>query len=512
MMDEGKGHTLLQHGDMMQFRELVRKMADYQQAFSLMEWDLRTGAPKKGHELRAQAMGTLSAEIFRILTSSQMESYLMEFSDPEQMRRLDPVMQATVRILKKEFDLNQHIPADRYEKYKVLVSHAESAWEDAKTSSDFERLRPYLEQIIAFKLEFIEYWGYGENKYDTLLDQYEPGMTVQILNPIFTALRGETVKLVQAIVEKGQMVDMQPFMQMCDIQKQRQLSRLMLEKIGYDFAAGRLDETLHPFQTTINRFDARVTTRYVANDVLNALFSTLHEGGHALYEQGISTDFVNTPVADGASMGIHESQSRFWENMIGRSRAFWETHYGEFQKIFVGQFDRVSLDDFYHAINRVQPSLIRIEADEVTYNLHVMLRYEIEQGLINETFQVKDLPEVWRTRMQEDFGLIPPDDAQGVLQDVHWSGGDFGYFPTYTLGNIYAAQFRQTMMKELPDFEDLIRTGRLNLLKSWLNEKIHRHGKFFTPAEIVQRVTGEPIDSKYFIAYINEKYTDLYQL
>ncbi|WP_303802825.1 carboxypeptidase M32 [Alicyclobacillus macrosporangiidus] len=494
-----------------EFREYVRKMLHFEEAINLMYWDLRTGAPKKGVELRSEAIGTLAAEVFAMQTSPQMEEYLNVLSEPGTFQALDPVTQATVREVKKEFDRNRKIPADRFKAYVVLTSQAESVWEEAKKTADFASFRPYLEKIVAMKIEFIGYWGYQGNKYNTLLDQYEPGLTVEQLDGIFGPLREETVKLVQAIVDSGIRPDLRHFRGHYPKDKQRALSLDLLRNMGYDFAAGRLDETEHPFQTTINRYDARVTTKFLEDDLRSAISSTVHEGGHALYEQGVSPDLIGTPLCTGASMGIHESQSRFYENMIGRSHAYWESHLPVVRRYFP-EFEDVSVDEFYRAMNDVSPSLIRIEADEVTYNLHIMIRYELEKALINETLRVADLPGVWREKMREYLGVEPDSDATGVLQDVHWSGGDFGYFPSYSLGNIYAAQFRHQLAKEIPDYMEQVRRGEMLEIKRWLNEKIHRFGKTLTPGEIVRQATGEDIDAKYLIDYLHEKFDPLYNL
>lgn len=493
-----------------QFRDYLKQILHYEEALSLMYWDLRTGAPKKGVPLRAEAIGTLSEEVFSRNTSPQMEEYLNQLTDAAVYTTLDPVMQATVREVKKQFDRTKKIPIDRYKEYVMLTSQAESVWEDAKHTNNFALFRPYLEKIVAMNIEFAGYWGYQDNRYDTLLDQYEPGMTVKQLDKLFGDLRGDLVALVQRIVDSGIRPDVRPFLGYFPKDKQRQLALSMLEKLGYDFDAGRLDETVHPFETTINRFDVRVTTNYNERDVRTALFGVIHECGHALYEQGISTDLMGTPLCTGASMGIHESQSLFFENIIGRSREFWEAHYDELKNVFPS-FHEVSLDAFYRGINDVHPSFIRVEADEVTYALHIMIRYELEKALINEELKVADLPEVWRSKMKEYLGVVPETDSQGVLQDVHWAGGSFGYFPSYALGYIYSAQFRHALAKEMPDFRERIRSGNVLDVRQWLKENIHRHGKMLTPREIVKSVTGEEIDSRYLVDYLNEKYLPLYQ-
>ncbi|CAK4814168.1 unnamed protein product [Aphanomyces euteiches] len=282
--------------------------------------------------------------------------------------------------------------------------------------------------------------------------------------------------------------------------------------MGYDFDAGRLDETVHPFATGLNPGDVRITTRYLEDDVVSALFGTIHEGGHALYEQNISADLIGTNLCTGTSMGIHESQSRFWENMIGRSSSFWGRYYADLQKTFPGQFDDVSVEAFYKAINEVKPSLIRIEADELTYNLHIMIRYEIEKALFNETITAAELPQFWNEKYKEYLGVEPSNNEEGVLQDVHWSSGAFGYFPSYALGNMYAAQIRHTLQQRMPNFEELVKQGNLLPIKEWLVEQIYQYGKSLTPAEIIQQVTGEALNSDYLVAYFEEKYQEIYKL
>ncbi|KPV43381.1 peptidase M32 [Alicyclobacillus ferrooxydans] len=486
-------------------------MLHFEEALMLMHWDLRTGAPKRGVPLRAEAIGTLSDEIFRMKTSKQMEEYLDRLSDPAVSSEIDPVTSGTVRELRREYEMNRAIPADRKKAFVMLTSQAESVWEEAKETSNFALFKPYLERIVDMQLEFIDYWGYQENPYDTLLDHYEPGITVKQLDEIFGGLREETVKLLQDIVASDARPNPAPLLQDFEIWKQRELSEHLLKHIGYDFTAGRLDTTVHPFMQTINRYDARVTTMYVKNDLRSSVFSTIHEGGHALYEQGISPELIGTPLCTGTSMGVHESQSRFYENMIGRSMEFWETQY----PLLVERFPNLksmSLEEYYGAINEVQPSLIRIDADEVTYNLHIMIRYEIEKALINRELKVADLPEVWREKMRDYLGVEPPNDALGVLQDVHWSGGDFGYFPSYALGNIYGAQIREALAKELPDYMEQVRKGNLHEVKAWLNDKVHRHGKLLGPREILRSVTGQDIDSAALVRYLNDKYRPLYRI
>ncbi|HWQ30780.1 MAG TPA: carboxypeptidase M32, partial [Negativicutes bacterium] len=479
------------------FLEHVKRIRYYNDALAVLYWDLRTGAPRKGAAQRAEVIGMLSAEIYQLSTSAEMEKYLEYFERPENNASLDNIMKAVVRECRKEFDKYRKIPADKYKEYVILTSNAETVWEDAKNNDDFPLFKPYLEKIVEFNLEFIELWGYEGNKYNTLLDFNEPGMTVDQLDRIFDELRTRIVPLIAKIGKAPVQPEEGILNRYFDIAKQEEFSLYILEKMGYDFDAGRLDESEHPFTIGINPGDVRITTHYYPKDFASALMSSMHEGGHALYEQNISEELNGTPLCTGASDGIHESQSRFWENIIGRSRGFWEKYYEDLQKVFPQQLGNVSLDSFHRAINKVEPSLIRVEADEVTYNLHVMIRYEIEKALINREIKVADLPEVWKAKMKEYLGVTPSDDRTGVLQDVHWSGGSFGYFPSYTLGNIYAAQLYNAAKKEIGDFDSLIAKGELATIKKWLADKVHKHGKLMKPQELIREITGEGIDPRY---------------
>ncbi|WP_311198878.1 carboxypeptidase M32 [Paenibacillus hexagrammi] len=492
------------------FKAYVRKMKQYEEAIALIYWDMRTGAPKKGIGTRSEVVGELSAEVFRMSTSEEMGGYVDFFMQPEQLEKLDTISRKMVLECKKDYDRSKKIPADKYQEYVVLTSQAESVWEDAKHKSDFAMFQPYLEKIVATTREFIELWGYEGNKYNTLLDMYEPGMTVDKLDEVFGALRSKVVPLLQRIQASPNQPDRSFLDQQYDIAKQKQFSLMILNQMQYDFEAGRLDETVHPFATALNPGDVRITTRYLPNDITSALFGTIHEGGHALYEQNISSDLVGTNLCTGTSMGIHESQSRFWENVVGRSREFWNRYYGELQSTFAGQIDDIDVDTFYKANNHIHPSLIRIEADELTYNLHIMIRYELEKELINGSIQVADLPEAWNAKYKEYLGVVPANNGEGVLQDVHWAGGAFGYFPSYSLGNMYAAQFTNTLRKELPNFDQLIEAGNLAPIKEWLTDKIYQYGKLLTPSEIVMQVTGEELNPDYLVQYLEDKYKEIY--
>ncbi|CAM4046154.1 carboxypeptidase M32 [Mesobacillus thioparans] len=491
------------------FLDYVKKMAAYGEALSLIYWDLRTGAPKKGAAQRSEVIGVLSSEVFNMSTSEEMASYIARLSNEQ---ALSEITRKTLEECRKDYDRNKKIPADEYREYVILQSKAETVWEEAKTNSDFDLFRPYLEKLVETTKRFIGYWGYEGNRYNTLLDMYEPGVTVEVLDQVFGDLRKKIVPLVQQISSSTEKPETGFLFQHFPKEKQRAFSLEILKQMGYDFDAGRLDETVHPFAMGLNPGDVRVTTKYDETDFRTAVFGTIHEGGHALYEQNISEELVGTPMSSGTSMGIHESQSLFYENFVGRNLSFWKHNYSLLQEYSDGQFSGVDVEDFYRAVNESKPSLIRIEADELTYPLHVMVRYEIEKGLFNDEIEVKDLPEIWNDKYEQYLGIRPDNDAVGVLQDVHWAGGSFGYFPSYALGYMYAAQFKNAMLKDLPDYEELMEQGNLQPVKEWMTEKVHKHGKMKKPLEILTDVTGEGLNAQYLVDYLYEKYSKVYQL
>lgn len=490
------------------FLEYVKKITAYNEALGLIYWDLRTGAPKQGIDRRSEVIGVLSTEVFRLSTSEEMAAYIAGLSDKE----LSDVTKKTLNECQKDYELNKKIPVEEYREYVILQSKAESIWEEARANSDFELFRPYLEKLVEMTKRFVNYWGYKGNKYNTLLDLYEPGVTVEILDHVFEELREKIIPLVQQIADSPNKPKTDFLYERFAKDNQRSFTLDILTQMGYNFEAGRLDETVHPFATGLNPGDVRVTTRYDELDFRTAVFGTIHEGGHALYEQNLSKELIGTLLCSGTSMGIHESQSLFFENFVGRNYSFWEHNYNLLKRYANGQFDKVDLKDFYRAINESKPSLIRIEADELTYPLHIIIRYEIEKGLINDEIEVKDLPEIWNSMYEKYLGIRPDNNALGVLQDVHWSSGSFGYFPSYALGYMYAAQFKNKMLEDLPNFDQLLEKGDLLPIKEWLNTNIHQYGKLKKPLEILHDVTGEGLNARYLIDYLYEKYGGIYQL
>lgn len=494
------------------FLEYNHRMRSYSEAVGVMYWDLRTGAPKKGVAVRAEAIGLLSTEAFKMSVSDEMASYLAFFEEAENAKQCDPFLKRLVEENRKNYDRSVKIPPDKYQEYVVLTSQAESAWEEAKHANDYAQFSPYLAKIIAFTREFVELWGYDKHPYDTLLDQYEPGMTVEKLDQVFGALREKLVPLVKAVQESKNQPETEFLYQSFPIDQQKAFNRYILEQLGYDFDAGRVDETEHPFATGLNLGDVRITTHYKENHFLDALFSTIHECGHALYEQNVSPELDRTILCSGTSMGIHESQSRFWENMIGRSRPFWDRYYADLVKEFPEQLSGISKETFYRAMNEAKPSLIRTESDELTYNLHIMIRYELEKDIIAGKVTVEELPALWNAKYEEYLGITPPNDTKGILQDVHWAGGSFGYFPSYALGNMYAAQFEKTLRQELPNLDELVAKGDFAPIRGWLKENIHQYGAMKTPGELVTGITGEELNPAYLVEYLERKYKDVYQL
>ncbi len=490
------------------FKEYVKNSSYLGSAFSALYWDARVNIPKKGMPRRSELLGYLSTEQYKLQTSETIKGFIDYFSGkPVQ----DDITAGMVRNTRKEYDRTMKIPEQEYREYVVACSDSEAAWEVAHANSDFEMFLPHLEKLIAFNRRFIGYWGYKDTPYDTLLDFYEPGATVEMIDKVFAQLKDAIVTLVDKIGQSHFHPDDSIFKKTFSAAEQESFSRFVLEKMGYDFDAGRLDVSTHPFTINFNNHDVRITTRYLENEFRSALFSCVHEGGHALYEQGIPDSLFGTGLDQGISMGVHESQSRFWENLIGRSRAFWNYFLPEAQKRFT-QFSGVSLDEFYRGINAVTPSLIRVEADELTYSLHIIIRYELEKQIFNGDIRASELPALWNRKYKEYLGVEPQNDAEGVLQDMHWSSGNFGYFPSYALGNLYSAQFLHAMKSDLPDIEARVAAGDLLALRSWLKEHIHAYGSVYEPGELLKRVTGEELSAKYFIDYLNEKYGGIYGL
>jgi len=490
------------------YRNIVGDMGKLASALSLLGWDQQTHMPAKGVAIRSQVTGKLSKMLFEFLVSAELGAYLAELRNADGLSELE---RASVRRVGKDHDRNRAIPAELIEEQSIAQSQAQTAWVAARQASDFAAFQPHLEKMVGYARKFAEYYGYEEHPYDALLEDYEPGMTCRKLKAIIEPLRAELVPFLRRLMEKGTRPDTSLLDGTFDAETQRRLCRRALEVIRYDFEAGDLADVAHPFTTTIGPGDVRITNRYLEAQLLSSLFGALHEGGHALYNQGMPEELYALGLARGASNGIHESQSRMIENQVGRSLQFW-TFFQPVLAEFFPQFKKAKANDLCAAANVVSPSLIRVEADEVTYNFHIMVRFEIEAGLLDGSIDVADLPRLWNDAMKRYLGVVPPNDAQGVLQDVHWSMGYFGYFPSYMLGNLYAAQMFRTLRKEIPTLDASIQAGNFEPLLGWLREKVHRHGGAYEPQELMRRITGHELDGSHFVSYVTEKYGAIYKL
>lgn len=492
--------------DLAPLRASSRQIAALRSASGLLGWDQETFMPEKGGEARAESLAALSAVLHERQTSEAHWRLIGEASAAD----LPPREAALVRELRRDAELARRIPADLAEELARTASLAQQAWAKARAANggkgapgDF---LPWLAKMIALKRREAECLGYEESPYDALLDQFEPGARASLVKPVLETLRAGLVPLLDRILARSAKEAGATQSGDVPIEAQRAFNERLLRDMGFDLGAGRLDASAHPFTQGMAPGDVRLTTRYRADDWLNAVFSTLHEGGHGLYEQGLPAEEWGTPLGEAVSLAIHESQSRFWENRVGRSRAYWE-HALPVAKEMLGAAVAVATVDAVHAaVNRVERSFIRVEADEVTYNLHVLLRFQLEEALFSGALEPEGLEDAWNAGMRDLLGIAPPDAARGFLQDVHWSCGLFGYFPTYTLGNLYAAQFAAAMEKDLGPLDARIRAGDFAPMREWLREKIHRHGREFPAAELCRRATGANLDAAHFLRYLEGKY------
>jgi len=489
-------------------KELESRQNALNHAMQTVFYDAATVAPKGSAEGRGMTMGVLSGMTYDLITGEDTVS-LIQYLDANRAS-LDEMTARQVELLKRANGQISRIPAEEFIEYNVLVSDAESVWEQAKIDNDFAAFAPYLEKIVFFNRKFGGYYNPDIPAYDALLNEYEEGMTMETLDAFFSDLRAKIVPLL-ARIQKADPIDNSFLHKTYPIDLQRKLSDVLMELLGIDRNYCIIGETEHPFTSNCNNKDVRITTHYYENDLGSSLYSVIHEGGHAIYELGCEDRFNYTSVSGGVSMGIHESQSRFFENLIGRSRAFISYLFPKIQEIFPEQLNGVTADDFYRAVNRAEPSLIRTEADELTYALHIMVRYELEKQLIGGTLEVKDVPKAWNALYKEYLGVDVPSDREGCLQDTHWSGGSIGYFPSYALGSAYGAQMLAGMEKEIGAIEPMLERGDLTAIKAWLNEHIHRHASLYAPGKLFEMACGT-FDAKYFTDYLEKKFTELYHL
>ncbi|MAT98439.1 MAG: carboxypeptidase [Anaerolineaceae bacterium] len=492
--------------------EKVYEIHDIEKAMGVLSWDKETNMPKAGMQARIQQMTTLRRLSHAMFTSDEMGELIETAAADVQDAAYESNEASLIRYLRRSYEESRQLPPAFVRRVSEVSGKANPAWVEARENNDFAHFQPHLEEVVKLVQEMAELYGYEDEKYDPLLDKFEHGMKTAEVRAIFNAVKEELIPLRQAIEERGSVVDDSIVHQSFPIDKQKEFARYIANAVGYDFSRGHLGTVVHPFATSFSRNDARITTRWYPNFLNPSLFGTLHESGHAMYEQGTHPDLARTPLARGTSSGIHESQSRMIENIVGRSLGFWQAHYPKLQKLFPEQLNGHDVTEFYRAVNKVQPSYIRVEADELTYNFHIILRFELEQAMLNGDLAVADLPTAWNDKMKELLGVVPPTDSEGCLQDIHWSRPGFGYFPTYALGNLYAAQFYEAAVSQNPTIAEEMAQGKTGALVAWLRENIHQHGRKFTPAELVQKATGGPLTHEPFMRYVTKKFSEIYEL
>lgn len=485
------------------YLEITQKAADLQYAAAVLGWDQEVYMPPKGEQYRGRQLATLSTQAHELVTSPEYGNLLSELSQ----QGLNDTQSANIRLSLEDYEKNKKLPSSFIDELTRQTSASYNAWIKARKANDFELYAPELEKMIALKKKQANLYGYEKHPYDALLDDYEKGATVTMLDPIFAALKQDLPPLMQ----KLQQLHFNDgfFSRHYPKEQQWDFSMLVLKKMGYDLEAGRQDISEHPFTTSFAPTDVRVTTRVDEHNFASLLWSSIHEGGHALYEQGLPEDQYGLPLGAAASLSIHESQSRLWENCVGRSKDFWQYFYPKLNEEFPNALFDITVEHFWQGANKVQPSLIRTEADEVSYHFHVMIRYEIEKALIEGSLDIKDLKQVWNDMYREYIGITPKDDKTGVLQDIHWSHGSFGYFPTYSLGSFYAAQFFEQARKDISGLNEQIAGGDFSPLLQWLRKNIHQYGRRYRSEELCKKVTGKGLTLASFMSYLNDKYSDV---
>jgi carboxypeptidase Taq len=503
------------HSPEVDLRELKRRLLeirDFGAAGRLLHWDQATYMPKGGAAARARQSSTLSRLVHEKSVDPELGKLLDRLAPHGEALAFDSDDGSLIRIARRNFEKATKVPAEFVARASGVQSSSYDAWTRARPANDFASMVPFLQQALDLSREYAQFFAPYEHIADPMINDADEGMTATGIQKLFAGLKHELVPLVQAIADQP-LVEDRCLKGKFATARQLEFALALAQSIGYDLDRGRLDTTVHPFCAPFSVGDVRITTRVYEDEIGQALFSTLHEAGHGLYEQGVDPALDGTPLAGGSSAGVHESQSRLWENIVGRSRRFWEFHFPKLQERFPDHFVGVSPGDFYRAINRVEPTLIRTDADEVTYNLHIMMRFDLELKLLEGRLEIEDLPDAWTCQMEENLGLTPPDDRDGCLQDVHWYvGGIGGGFQGYTIGNILSSQFFAAAVEAHSEIPDQIARGEFQTLHTWLRENIYQHGSKFTPHELVERATGESMNTIAFVKYLREKYGEIYDL
>lgn len=495
--------------------ELSKTAALLHSIYYLLEWDQETYMPEQAIGVRSMQAELMANLEHKQKTGPAFGKALAKLIDLESGAILDsslsPEKRAALREWRRDYLKQKKLPASFVKNFTQTTVRSVHAWQAAKAQNKFREFAPHLNKIVTLLRKKADRLGYADHPYDALLDLYEPEMTTAYLTPLFSRLKNVLTQLVKTI-HAAQAPREDFLFGNFPGEKQIEFGHLLLKAMGFDPKTSRLDQSVHPFCTGLHPKDTRMTTHLHRDSLMSCIFSVIHEGGHGLYNMGFKEENFGTPLAESISLGIDESQSRWWETLIGRSRSFWQHFLPLLQAKFPEQLGRVSLDEFYPAINAVKPSFIRVEADEVTYSLHVIVRFELEKALIEGSLKVKEVPEAWNAKMAEYLGITPKSDREGCLQDIHWAMGGIGYFPTYTLGNLYACQFFTAFEKQHPNWKDLVARGELGFIRTWLHDNIHQYGKQYTAAEIVQRITGSPLSEHAFVTHLENKYRALYKL
>ncbi len=478
---------------------------------SVLHWDQQTYMPPGGGAFRADQLGIIANLTHTKFTDPKVGELISQVEESDLVKNNDSPEAANIRELRYQYDKLTKLPTDLVEEITKTTSLAQEHWAKARKESDFKAFLPWLEKVIGLMQKKADAYGYEGERYNALLDDYEPGATIDDIESVFKNLREQLVTLLQKIKDAPKKPDVSIVEREYDVNLQKVFGESVAAAIGYDFNAGRLDITTHPFCTGIGPGDTRILTRYNPNRLNDALFGTMHEAGHGLYEMGIDKEtHFGMPMGESVSLGIHESQSRMWENQVGRSKPFWKYFLPQAQRLFKKSLAGVSLNDFYAAINNVTPSYIRVEADEATYNLHILLRFEIERALLTGDLKPADVAAEWNSRFKKYFGIDVDKDSNGCLQDIHWSAGLVGYFPTYTLGNLYSAQFFAKALADMPDLYEQFERGEFLTLREWLRTNIHQHGQRYRATDLCEKVTGKPLNYKPLVEYMNKKYGKIY--
>jgi carboxypeptidase Taq len=490
-------------------REALGEVHDLDRALAVLTWDERTKMPPGGAVARADQIATLARVKHFRLAAGEVGEMLDELRDYEESLPPDSTEASLIRVARRDHEKARRVPPDLEAELARAAATGEHAWREARARNDFALLLPHLRHNVELRHRYVDCFPEVDDPYDALLDDFEPGMKTADMERLLTDLKDALLRTA-AVVERSRAVDDAFLYEPFDVARQRELVLELMQRMPIASGTWRLDDTSHPFAVAFAPTDVRITTRYVRRNLSSAVFSALHEMGHGLYESGVNGDTSRTPLCRPVSLGMHESQSRTWENMVGRSRAFWHCFHDLVVRAFPKQLGEIGTEDFYRAVNKVRPSLIRVEADELTYDLHVLLRFELEREMFAGRLDLADLPEAWNERMREYLGIDVPADAAGVLQDVHWAEGLFGYFPTYSVGNIIAGQLWEAAHDAMPDLEEQIEHGELESLREWMRTNVHRHGRKLDAPEIVARATGRPLEIAPYLRYLSEKYGEIY--